>query len=93
MLYLFIEYRLILPTRGMHTLILNMRVLPPFGVNNPASLLPFLCDRLYDTKNEYVRNMIPVKDDGEDTSLIEDHVCLVMESLFIRNTFDKKMYL
>ncbi len=63
----------------MHTLIPNMCVLLPFGVNNPASLLHYLCDRPYDTKIEYARSMIPVKNDGEDTSLIEDHVCLVME--------------
>lgn len=38
-----------------HTLILNMCVLLPFGVNNRASLLDFLSDRLYDTKIEYMK--------------------------------------
>jgi hypothetical protein len=51
-----------------------MRVLLPFGVNNPASLPPFRRDRPYDTKNEYIRSMNSVKDDDEDTSLIDDHV-------------------
>ncbi|OLS30165.1 MAG: hypothetical protein ThorAB25_11620 [Candidatus Thorarchaeota archaeon AB_25] len=42
-------------TQYMHTLILNMCVLLPFGVNNPASLAAFLGNRLYDTKSEYVK--------------------------------------
>jgi len=37
-----------------HTLILNMRVLLHFGVNNPASLMMFLYNDVYNTKIEYV---------------------------------------
>ena len=44
-------------TQYMHTLILNMCVLLPFGVNNPASLVIFYCDRAYDTENEYVEEV------------------------------------
>ena len=41
----------------MPTPILNMCVLLPFGVNNPASLVTFSVDRPYDTKSEYVKQI------------------------------------
>ena len=44
-------------TWDMHTSILSKRVLLPFGVNNPASLVTFYCDRAYDTENEYVEEV------------------------------------
>lgn len=44
--------------QDMHTPILNMRVLLPLGVNNPASLVIFPDDRPYDMKSEYVIRMI-----------------------------------
>ena len=44
-------------TQEMHTLILSMCVLLPFGVKNPASLASFLYDRRYDMKSEYAERM------------------------------------
>lgn len=44
-------------TRYMHTLILNMCVLLPFGANTPASLLAFSDDEPYDAKSEYKDEM------------------------------------
>ena len=41
--------------QDMHTPILNMRVLLPLGVNNPASLVTFSVDRPYDIKSEYTK--------------------------------------
>ena len=69
-----------MPTWNIHTLILNMCVLPPFGVNNPASLLPFLRDRPYDTKSGYNEILTKLKNSDEDTSLMDDHVCMVVDS-------------
>ena len=47
----------------MHTLILNMCVLVPFGVNNPASLLTFYCNRSHATKSEYEQMICRLQSD------------------------------
>ena len=61
----------------MHTPILSMCVLLPFGVNNPASLVIFLGDRPYDTKSEYMTMVLFLK-----ITTITDQECVSRESEF-----------
>jgi len=56
--YSFIEYKYITAMQDMHTVILNMCVLLPFGVNNPASLVTFSIDKPYDTESEYMKQVL-----------------------------------